>query len=89
MKMNKKGVVDQLMPIVTALVALAIMLVVGFLILAEVAANGTVAADTNATAAITETQSAMDDIPGWLPIIIITIIGALLIGLVALFRGRR
>jgi len=34
------------------------------------------------------TQSAMDDIPGWLPIIVITVIGALLIGLVSMFRAR-
>ncbi len=35
-----------------------------------------------------QVQNATSDIPGWLPIIIITIIGALLIGLVAMFRGR-
>lgn len=34
------------------------------------------------------TQGAMDDIPGWLAIIVITIIGAVLIGLIAMFRGR-
>lgn len=86
---NKRGVIDQLMPVIIALVAIAVTIAVGFLILAEVAANSKVAADTNASAAVAETQSAMDDIPGWLPIIVITIIGALLIGLVALFRGRR
>lgn len=85
---NKKGVIDQLMPMVTALVAVGILLVVGFLIMAEVASNSTVAGDPNASAAVDEVQTAMDDIPGWLPIIVITIIGALLIGLVALFRRR-
>ena len=88
MKFNKKGAIDQLMPVVIALVVIGITLVVGFLILAEVAANTKVAADTNATAAVGSVQSAMSDIPGWLPIIVITIIGALLIGLVAYFRGR-
>ena len=88
MKLNKKGAIDQLMPVVIALVVIGITLVVGFLILAEVAANSKVAADTNATAAVGAVQEAMDDIPGWLPIIVITIIGALLIGLVAYFRGR-
>ncbi len=34
------------------------------------------------------TQEAMSDIPGWLPIIVITVIGALLIGLVAIFRSQ-
>ncbi len=38
--------------------------------------------------ATSETQSALGSIPGWLPIIIITIIGALLISLVAVFRRR-
>ena len=37
----------------------------------------------NATGAV---QNATQDIPGWLPIIVITIIGGLLIGLVAYFR---
>lgn len=86
MRNNKKGVIDNLAPMVTGLVAIGILLVVAFLILAQVAANTQVAADSNATAAIATVQSAMEDIPGWLPIIIITIIGALLIGLVALFR---
>lgn len=35
-----------------------------------------------------DTIQAMGDIPGWLPIIVITVIGALLIGLVAMFRRR-
>ena len=87
-KMNKKGVVDQLQPVVVALVTVGIVLVVGFLIMSEVASNATVAADTNATAAVKEVQGAMDDIPAWLPIIVIVIIGALLIGLVSLFRRR-
>ena len=86
--MKKKGQIQNLMPIVIALVAIGITLVVGFLILAEVADNTDVAADGNATAAVNEVQDAMSDIPGWLPIIVITVIGALLLGLVAYFRGR-
>lgn len=87
-KIGKKGVIDQLMPVIIALVTIAITLIVGFLILSEVGANTKVAADTNATAAVNEVTNAMADIPGWLPIIVITIIGALLIGLVAFFRAR-
>ncbi len=85
---NKKAVIDQLMPVIISLVAIGITLAVGFLILAEVKSNPSVSDDGNASAAVGQTQSAMEDIPGWLPIIIITIIGALLIGLVAMFRGR-
>ena len=57
-----------------------------FLIVAEIAANPTVAADTNATAAVQATQSAMGDIPGWLPIVVITVIGGVLLTLVRFFR---
>ena len=85
---SKKGVVDQLMPVIISLVAIGITLAVGFLILSTVKANAKVVADPNATLGIVQTVSAMADIPGWLPIIIITIIGALLIGLVSMFRGR-
>lgn len=87
--MRKKAVISNLMPIVVALVAVGIALVVGFLILSEVAANNKVTADQNASAAVDQVQEAMDDIPGWLPIIVITVIGALLIGLVQFFRGSR
>ena len=34
------------------------------------------------------TQEAMDDIPGWLGIVIVAIIGAIILGLVSLFRSR-
>ena len=85
---SKKGVIDQLMPVIIALVSIGVVLAVGFLILSSVKSNSKVAADYNASQAVGSTVTAMADIPGWLPIIIITIIGALLIGLVAMFRGR-
>ena len=87
-KIGKRGAIAELMPVVIALVSIGIMLVVGFLILSELGANTKVAADTNATAGVKAVQNAMQDIPGWLPIIVITIIGALLIGLVSYFRGK-
>ena len=86
--MNKKGVIDQLVPLVTALVVIGVVLVVGFLIFAEVGSNSKVLGDNNASASINETRDAMSEIPGWLSIIIITVIGALLIGLVSMFRRR-
>ena len=86
--MHKKAAIAELMPLVISLVAIGITLVVGFLIMSEVAANSKVTADQNASAAVDDVQSAMDDIPGWLPIIVITVIGALLIGLISYFRGR-
>jgi len=54
--------------------------------MSETKANTTVAADANATSAITELQNATSDIPGWVPLIVITVIGSLLLGLIALFR---
>jgi len=43
--------------------------------------------NTSACNGTRDTINAMQDIPGWLPIIVITVIGALLIGLVMRFRG--
>jgi len=87
-KLNKKGQIEALVPLVISLVVIGILLVVAFLIFAQVAANATVTADANATAAIVAVQNATDDIPGWLPIIVVVVIGALLIGLVSFLRGQ-
>lgn len=86
---HKKGqVFEQLSALGVGVAALAITLVVAFLIMSNLAANTSVVADTNATAAVAQLQLAADTIPTWVPIVIITVIGALLIGLVALFRRR-
>ena len=88
-KMNKKGqVFEQLSGLGVGIAALAITLVVVFLILSETSTNSTVAADPNATAALVVLQNATDDIPGWVPLVVIAVIGAILLGLVSLFRGR-
>ena len=95
-KMNNKGQIDALQPLITALVVIGIVLVVGFLIFAQVkdqiyeidslteASNDT-SYGYNATMEIT---GAMEDIPGWLPIIVVVVIGALLIGLVSFLRRQ-
>jgi len=98
--MNKKGIIDNLMGLIVPLVAIAIVLVVGFLIMAEAKSQLASIQGLNATGgstthpqgtvgwnATSTTQNALADIPGWLPIIVITVIGALLIGLVARFRA--
>lgn len=98
-KLGKKGVIDQLTPMVIALVAVGIVLTVGFLIVAE---GKSQIADIDAATipnmgpgngsygynASMQVESALSDIPGWLPIIVITMIGALLIGLVSFFKAR-
>ena len=85
---SKKGVIDNLAPLVVSLVAIGITLAVGFLVLAEIAANDDIMANKNASVAVNETVDAMADIPGWLPIIVIVVIGALLLSLIAMFRRR-
>ena len=85
--MNKKGqVFDQLGALGIGIAGLVVTLVVVFLILANVKANTTVAADGNATLAVATLTTAAATIPGWVSIVVITAIGALLIGMVMMFR---
>lgn len=84
--LKKKGVFNNLAALGVGVAALAITLVVVFLIMSETAANTTVAADGNASAALDTLQNATADIPGWVPLIVIAVIGSILLGLVALFR---
>jgi len=87
MKMFRKGqVFDQMSALGIGIAALVITLVVVFLILAQVKANASVVADGNATAAVTTLTTAAATIPNWVSIVVITAIGALLIGMVAMFR---
>ena len=101
MKLHKKGVIDQLTAMLIPVLVIAIVLVVGFLILSEAKTQIQTIDNVNATGhnstgdmtsaawnATGTTQGALSGIPGWLPIIIITIIGALLISLVSVFRRR-
>lgn len=86
-KINKKGqVFDQMSALGIGIAALVITLVVVFLILAQVGANASVVADGNATAVVTTLTTAAATIPNWVSIVVITAIGALLIGMVAMFR---
>ena len=98
-KNNKKAVIEQLMPLVTALVGIGVVLVVGFLIMAQIKTqvvsleglnssgqNGSGIFTSQAFNGTSDVQNAMQDIPGWLPIIVVTVIGALLLGLVRFFR---
>ena len=87
--MNKKGqVFEQLSALGIGLAILTLVLVVVFLILANLAANTQVAADANATEATRLLTNAAADIPGWVPLVVIVVIGALLVGLISLFRRK-
>jgi hypothetical protein len=85
---SKKGVMDQLGALGVGIAVLLITLVVVFLIMANIGANAAVAADGNATLAVNTLTAAAATIPGWVPLIVIVVIGALIIGLVSVFRGR-
>jgi len=92
---NKRGNMAVLGSLAVGIATLAITLVVTFLIIAqgqaqEIAISGMDVSNTstwttgyNATVTLAE---AVDDIPGWVPLIVIAVIGSVLLGLVALFR---
>ncbi len=89
MKNSKKGQVENLAGLVTTLGFMAVLLAVTFLILAEVKSEAESVTGSNTSFAVNatgEVQNAMQDIPGWLPIIVVTVIGALLLGLIQVFR---
>ena len=85
--LNKLGqVFDQMSALGVGIAGLAITLVVTFLILSKAKANTTVAADANSTAALSTMQNAAGDIPGWVSLVVIAVIGAIILGIVAMFR---
>jgi hypothetical protein len=98
-KLNKKAQLGNIESMITALVVVGLVLVVGFLIIAEVQ-DQIVSIDSvdeanldgNSTSygynASQDIQSALETIPGWLPIIVIVVIGSLLIGLVSFLKRR-
>lgn len=64
--MNKKGqVMDGIQALFVALAGMVIVAAVVFLIIANVVANPQVAADGNASLAVTTVQAAAATIPGW------------------------
>lgn len=85
--MNKKGqIFENLKGLGVGVLALCITLAIVFVILAQVKANSTVAADGNATSAVATLTTAAAGIPGWVPLVILAFVGAILLGLVKLFR---
>lgn len=85
--MDKKAQLAQLQPIVIGLVSVGIVLVVGFLVMSEVKSQSAVNVENSSQLnATNETIDAIANIPGWLPIIVITLIGAVLISIVSVFR---
>lgn len=97
--MNKKAqVMENLGKLGVGIASLAIILVVTFLIISTARTNivtiesiGNVSDPGNLSTAYNATvtlANAVDDIPGWVPIVVITAIGAILIGMVSMFKRR-
>lgn len=85
---DNRAVFDQVVDLAVGLAAVAITFAVVFLIGSEILANPQVSADGNATQAVEDTIDAAATLPDWLDLIVLAIIGAILLGLVAFFRGR-
>ncbi len=106
MKMNKKAQIQQLQALIIPLIGVGIVLVIGFLIFAQVKQSIQSIEGINSSGQDSEgnfsshafnstskVQDAVSTIPEFLSIIVITVIGIVLLGLVASFaavtRGRR
>lgn len=98
---DKRGIaaMNQLGALAVGVAVLAISLIVTFVIMAQArvqigeitgtnTSNHTGCMDSYACNATAALQVAVDDIPGYVPIIIIAVIGGVLLSLVALYRSR-
>ena len=98
-KMNKKGqVFDRIGQLAVAIGVFAIVMVVGFLIMAQAQDQIVDVQDINesnqaewttAYNASTSLQSSLEDVPAWIPIVVVVAIGGILIALVSAFKGSR
>jgi len=86
---TKKGQmgIGNLQNVVWLLVVIGIMLAIGLVVLSELKDTSSVEGD--AETALNETIDAVAEIPGWLTIIVIVVIAAIILGLVQFFRGRQ
>lgn len=95
---GKKGqVFGNLGALAVGVATLAVTLVVTFLIISQGRAQEVTISGIDTTNTSTWTRGynatntlgeAVDGIPGWVPLIVIAVIGSVLLGLVALFRRR-
>ena len=86
---TKKGQmgIGNLQSIVWLLVVIGIMLAIGLVVLSELKDTSSISGD--AETALNETIDAIAEIPGWLTIIVIVVIAAIILGLVQFFKGRQ
>jgi len=73
MEKEKKGNIDMLKGFITGLVAIAVTLVVGFVVIGELKSSTT---DQNATSAAASIATKMLTIPTWIGILIVVVMAA-------------
>ena len=88
-KMNKKGQLGGITELAKGLAVVSIVFVVAVLILSNVKNNGNVVASTNATAVVNTLFHETEQLAGWIPLIIIVAVGAVLLGMLYMFGGGR
>lgn len=91
MKNNKKGMFQQMGALAIGIVTLILVLSIGFLIMASiktqiVATEVSSVGNSSAFNATNTLINAAATIPGWVPLIVIAVIGAMLLGLVKMFK---
>lgn len=85
-KNNKGQMFGNLSSLATGAVSLGILLAIVFVVLGQVRTNSTISADGNATATINTVVDAVNDIPSWMPLLILVAIGALVLAYVRFFK---
>ena len=76
-KLNKKGNLGGLQAFIMSIVGVAVVLTVGFVVIAELKANSS---SSTANTSIDTITSKMGTIPGWIGIIIVVAMSALVLG---------
>ena len=85
---SKRGILDQLSDLMKGLAVVAIIAVVVTLILANVLQNGSVAANTNATAATNKMINLVGSTIDWVPLVVLVAIGAMLLAMIYMFNRK-
>ena len=100
MENDKKAQLGNLQGLVWGIVVIGIMIAIGLVILAELydsdmttrtwtnSTGSTFTEANEAATAINESIDAISEVPGWLVIIVIVVIAAIILGLIQMFKSR-
>ena len=99
LRLTKKGVIENLANLVVALGYIVVLIAVIFIIIAGTKTSLLNSSGKNLTSILTDsnyntswvaingTQASMQTVPDWLPIVVITVIGGILLFLVRTFKS--